>query len=299
MSALDRLLERVPAPRGRAGVREDWGVTERSLDTALPSDFKQLVDAYGPGTLCGHIYWFTPSSPHSMRSEVDDLLEAYLSLRDVSPEACPWPAFPEPGGVLPWARTSNREELYWVTDGDPDRWIVVAADLPETTVHPMQTTEFLLGWVEGTLDTAVSSWPAVQPGVEPFFRPLARPDTVAPESLMVWFAESSLPYDERVEAVREIFGPAKKRERGISPMGVSTRIERADDGWVLMFSSREPGVESFEAAPPQSLDIMLPSSDIGDAKDRVTLLSKRFGAPITKAYRSDDRPIWPDLVTPV
>ena len=83
----------------------------------------------------------------------------------------------------------------------------------------------------------------------------------------MWFAESSLPYDERVEAVCDIFGPAKKRERGISPMGVSTRIERADDGWVLMFSSREPGVESFEAVPPpQSLDISLTSWCSYDAK---------------------------------
>ncbi len=108
MSALDRLLERVSAPPGRAGIREAWVETGRSLETALPSDFKQLIDAYGPGTLCGHIYWFTPSSPDSMRSEVEELLEAYLALRDVSSEACPWPAFPEPGGVLPWARTSNR-----------------------------------------------------------------------------------------------------------------------------------------------------------------------------------------------
>jgi hypothetical protein len=299
MSALDRLLERVPAPPERAGAREDWGATERSLETALPSDFKQMVDAYGPGTLCGHIYWFTPSSPHSMRSEVDELLEAYLSLRDVLPEACPWPAFPEPGGLLPWARTSNREELYWVTKGEPDEWIVVAADLPETTVHAITTTEFVLGWVEGALETAVSIWPAVQPGVEPFFRPLARSQSVAPERLMVWFAESSLPYDERVEAVRAIFGPAKKRERGIAPMGVFTRIERADVDWVLLFSSREPGVESATIAPPQSLGITLPSSDIDDAKERVARLSQRIGAPITKAYRSDDSVIWPDLVTAV
>lgn len=299
MSALDRLLERVPAPPDRAGTREAWRETERSLDqTALPSDFKQMVDAYGPGTLCGHIYWFTPSSPHSMRTEVDELLEAYLSLRDVSPEACPWPAFPEPGGLLPWARTSNREELYWLTVGEPDEWIVVAADLPETTVHAMTTTEFLLGWVEGTLETAVLNWPAVQPGAEPFFRPLVPVQSVAPERLMVWFAESSLPYDERVEAVRQIFGPAKKRERGGSVMGVSTRIERAD-GWDLMFSSQEPGIERFEEYPPQSLGITLPASDIDDAKERVARLSERIGAPITKAYRSGKRPIWPDLVTAV
>lgn len=234
-----------------------------------------------------------------MRAEVDELIEAYLGLRDVSPEACPWPAFPEPGGVLPWARTPHREELYWLTDGHPDEWVVVAADLPETTVHTMTTTEFLLSWVEGTLgDTAVSSWPAVQPGVEPFFRPLAGPETVTTERLMVWFAESSLPYDERVAAVREIFGPAKKRERGISVMGVSTRIERAD-GWDLMFSSQEPGSERFEEYPPQSLGITLPPSDIDDAKERVAQLSERIGAPITKAYRSGKSPIWPDLVTAV
>ena len=47
-------------------------------------------------------------------------------------------------------------------------------DLPDTHVYRMTTTEFLLRWVDGSLPgTAVVGWPELQPGVDPFFRPVA------------------------------------------------------------------------------------------------------------------------------
>jgi hypothetical protein len=73
------------------------------------------------------LYLFNPfaaGQDGNLLAEKDRVLAAYRQTRARFPDRLPLPPFPEPGGVLPLGRTDNGDELYWVTDGDPDDWPV-------------------------------------------------------------------------------------------------------------------------------------------------------------------------------
>jgi hypothetical protein len=85
----------------------DWKAAEAALGTVLPSDFKQLVETYGSGELCGHLYWFNPFYERPMHADVKAMLDVYRQIRAVAPDECVWPPCPAPGGVLPWTPSSG------------------------------------------------------------------------------------------------------------------------------------------------------------------------------------------------
>ncbi|MEV0695513.1 SMI1/KNR4 family protein [Streptomyces sp. NPDC050388] len=75
----------------------DWAEVESRLGTALPSDYKRMVETFGEGAFDG-----------------------FLNLNQE-----PWTALGE-DGLLIWAGTEHEDLYCWRTDGDdPDRWLVV------------------------------------------------------------------------------------------------------------------------------------------------------------------------------
>ncbi|MFJ8478366.1 hypothetical protein [Kitasatospora sp. NPDC094011] len=57
---------------------------------------------------------------------IDDTGAAFKQMREDSPDLCPYPVYPEPGGLLYWASNYNGDHCFWLTEGDdPDRWPVV------------------------------------------------------------------------------------------------------------------------------------------------------------------------------
>lgn len=48
--------------------------------------------------------------------------EKLRQARQEWPWSLPWPIYPEPGGLFPWAVTDNGGTLYWLTEGEPDGW---------------------------------------------------------------------------------------------------------------------------------------------------------------------------------
>jgi hypothetical protein len=147
---LERLRRLLPPPaepveRGRP---DGWPAVEQSLGTGLPSDFKGFTELYGSGTVDDFLYFFNPFTQGpdgNLVVERDRVLAGYRQTRAHFPERLPWPPFPEPGGVLPLGRTDNGDELYWVTNGQPDGWPValVEARAALQEVHPMPVTGFL------------------------------------------------------------------------------------------------------------------------------------------------------------
>ncbi|MFB7334047.1 hypothetical protein ACFC00_20740 [Streptomyces adustus] len=74
-----------------------WAVTESSLGTTLPSDYKRMVETFGKGAFDGFL--------------------------DLNQE--PWTHLRE-DGLLVWAGTEHEDLYCWRADGvDPDRWPVV------------------------------------------------------------------------------------------------------------------------------------------------------------------------------
>ncbi|MET9429599.1 MULTISPECIES: SMI1/KNR4 family protein [unclassified Streptomyces] len=94
----------------------DWAEVESRLGTALPSDYKRMVETFGEGAFDG---WL-----------------------DLNQE--PWTDLRE-DGLLIWAGTEHEELYCWRTDGDdPDRWPVVVQTFDgEDVPFGCQTAEFV------------------------------------------------------------------------------------------------------------------------------------------------------------
>ncbi|MDX2564417.1 SMI1/KNR4 family protein [Streptomyces sp. TX20-6-3] len=94
----------------------DWAETESRLGTALPSDYKRMVETFGKGAFDGFL--------------------------DLNQE--PWTDLRE-DGLLIWAGTEHENLYCWRTDGgDPDRWPVVVRSFDGRDVpFDCQAAEFV------------------------------------------------------------------------------------------------------------------------------------------------------------
>jgi hypothetical protein len=158
--ALGRLLALVPPPPEPVEPVEAarWPAIERAMDTVLPSDYKALLAAYGSGTFDDELWLFSPFAPPgdgNLVHERDAVLADYDASRRRFPRRYPLPPFPEPGGVLPLGRGEGGNELYWVTEGEPDAWPVAlfGARSPRHEVHPGGIVAFLAALAAGELAT--------------------------------------------------------------------------------------------------------------------------------------------------
>ena len=159
---LERLRELLapPADPVEPGRPDGWSAVERSLGTGLPGDFKAFTELYGSGKVDDFLYMFNPftaGQDGNLLVEKDRVLAAYCQTRARFPGRLPLPAFPELGGVLPLGRTDNGDELYWVTDGQPDGWPValLASRAALQEVHQLPVTGLLAALAANQLTSRV------------------------------------------------------------------------------------------------------------------------------------------------
>jgi hypothetical protein len=159
---LDRLRELVPPPEKpvETGTADGWAEVERALGTPLPADFKAFTNLYGSGAFDGFLYLFNPftaGEDGNLLHERGAVLDGYATSRARFPDRYPLPPFPEPGGVLPAGRTDNGDELYWVTEGEPDAWhvVVLGARGAKQETHHTTITGFLAALLSGDLSTSL------------------------------------------------------------------------------------------------------------------------------------------------
>jgi hypothetical protein len=72
--------------------------------------------------------------------------------RSGGPKNCPFPTFPEHGGILPAARDTSGGDLFWLTLGAPEQWTVVLFDWGggwEYEQHAMGLVKFLAERISG------------------------------------------------------------------------------------------------------------------------------------------------------
>lgn len=152
---------------GRSYVTTNWDVVERTLNVSLPAEYKELLALFPPGTfnaprlVDGSV---TVQPPYQVDGKPDQLYQfetEMAELRDwqaAHPADVPWPVFPEPGGMIPWAR-SGRTCLLWARDSpDPDQWTVVISNggiwrydenSPVTEEFDVGAVDFLIRLVTG------------------------------------------------------------------------------------------------------------------------------------------------------
>jgi hypothetical protein len=97
----------------------DWTGVHARLGFRLPADYREFIDAYGPGTL-GDIQIMAPDQP--AETDLFTLLErAHAQARDL-----PMPFYPESGGSVAWGETPGGYTWAWgPAEDDPDQWIAV------------------------------------------------------------------------------------------------------------------------------------------------------------------------------
>jgi hypothetical protein len=126
--SLNSLLSILTPPQSpaEAPTSEDWEKIEEWLKR-LPSDYRAFVDRFGTGKINGFLWILNPASANrylNLLREMEPILNALKELRD-SGEHCPYPLYPEQGGLLPFGKTDNGDGMFWLTVGEPDKWHII------------------------------------------------------------------------------------------------------------------------------------------------------------------------------
>lgn len=159
MTALDALVRLCPPPAAPPPA-VDWATAERALGTALPFDYKQLVETYGDGVFDETIRLLVPDSAyddcdlHAQTAERDEVLAELWDAGEEKPAG-----LLEPGArVLPWAfEEGTGAFLYWLArpGQHPDEWPVLYNEGrgPLWERHDTGCLAFLLAVLTGTAKT--------------------------------------------------------------------------------------------------------------------------------------------------
>ena len=121
------------------------------MGTRLPRDFKEFTEVYGSVKMCNYLW---VEAPFPVRDGYPkDLLRIAAAEYDgvVGGRAnIPFLEFPEPGGLLPAARTDSADVISWITEGDPDEWGIFLWSWPglkAVTMKDMNLSAFLVDLV--------------------------------------------------------------------------------------------------------------------------------------------------------
>ncbi|MFD9412213.1 SMI1/KNR4 family protein [Streptomyces sp. NPDC059989] len=127
----------------------DWARVEDELGTALPGDYKQLVDLYGGGLFDDAVWILEPDCPnrhYDLLTENRDRTEAQQRLWQAG-EPKPAPLQEAGSRAVAWAVTENGDCLYWLArpGQEPDRWTVLIKEGRgrEWEFHARSCSEFL------------------------------------------------------------------------------------------------------------------------------------------------------------
>lgn len=124
----------------------DWASDEARLNTALPDDYKAFVASYEPN-VDDFLWILHPSTNKNLDlvTQAEEQVAAQRTMRGTQPREVPYPLYPEPGGLLPWGVTDNGDVCFWITNGDPSRWVVAINESrgPEWYEFPASMTEFV------------------------------------------------------------------------------------------------------------------------------------------------------------
>lgn len=152
-----------------------WPEVEHELEARLPHDYKTFIDSYGTGKINSFILIFNPFSTNQYVNLKDQAHRQLDALRTLikGGESCPYPLFPEPGGLLPVGITDNGDVIHWLTKGSSDAWSVVVNDSrsPEYEEFDCDLTSFLASIL--TRDIRSKIFPESFPNTQPRFEPIS------------------------------------------------------------------------------------------------------------------------------
>ncbi|MGW3915373.1 hypothetical protein ACWEBX_28200 [Streptomyces sp. NPDC005070] len=131
MSSLDELQALLGAPAHRQLNPADWDEVEQYIGSALPSDHKRFLNAYGSGVMSGELVVFHPTGSSPLLTRMRKTHQTFTARRDRALSRgdsghMPYPFHPAPGGLISWGYDYSGDEHFFLPcDPDPDRWKVV------------------------------------------------------------------------------------------------------------------------------------------------------------------------------
>jgi hypothetical protein len=189
---LARLFDLAPPPGHPVAVPgddSDWEAVERALGTKLPEDYKAIIRRYGSGDFCDLLIVLNPFCSREDLNLLDQagrgpglygpMLESYDRGRfGPFAENCPFPVYPDPGGLLPLATDSVGRDLFWLTRGEPSAWGIIRYNWRAGCVYENlggSLAEFLVDWIAGELASGAAR-PGARgaAGFNPVFCPLGQ-----------------------------------------------------------------------------------------------------------------------------
>ncbi|MFC4335399.1 SMI1/KNR4 family protein [Salininema proteolyticum] len=151
MLSLQRFEAAVPAVvpyRAAAPRAVRWEVLHADLGVELPPDFRALAEAY-PSLLVQDFLELETPEPGLESSFVADVRDLTVIVKDLSEAglAKGYVPYPEPGGLLGWARSNCGDGFYWRTWSEsPADWsVVVSGENDDWSEYAMGAVDFLAG----------------------------------------------------------------------------------------------------------------------------------------------------------
>ncbi len=129
--AIDPVVDELAALvgwHGEVDAHEALREVERAAGVTLPPDFRALVSRFPTGYFSSFLELASPvrlaSGNSPLLAEMEEALDVLREHSDV-----PYPVHPQPGGLLPWGRSTEGHVFFWQTKGsDPARWPTVFCD---------------------------------------------------------------------------------------------------------------------------------------------------------------------------
>ncbi|MGE7439754.1 SMI1/KNR4 family protein [Kitasatospora sp. NPDC001175] len=142
---------RLPAP-----AVINWPALEAGLGVNLPADYKLLCEIYPPFVI-GDFLGVGAPTPGCEDAWVQGTREELETIADWCKEAdltVPLHPYPAPGGLLPWAGSTQGDFFLWTTSpADPREWTVTVASRSSVWWHYTGgAVQFLAELVGGVLE---------------------------------------------------------------------------------------------------------------------------------------------------
>ncbi|OXM56773.1 SMI1/KNR4 family protein [Amycolatopsis thailandensis] len=271
MGNLDDLIQLIPPPGGPVDPGGDWQSAEKELGLVLPPEFKALAARYGAGNFDD----ISLLSPGELVVSARDLLGTAGAFRDDCPEMVPFALWPEPGGVLEWARTGNGDSLCWLTEGEPEDWTTVVWNpRAGSGRYPLGAVAFLCAYFGGRLDVPLLG----PPPPEPWFD--SRRDR---SHVYVKLSAGELPYEQRLGILRDTLSPTA--DRGFHDEGEGNRqyhFKACDRDWLL----------TYEDCYGHQIRVAFPPEDDGEARAVILGAVEAMGCQVLRVMTIEGKPAW-------
>ncbi|MFF9870548.1 SMI1/KNR4 family protein, partial [Streptomyces sp. NPDC013953] len=151
MTSLHDLKHLCPPPCTQQAI--DWQTVETMLGMRLPTDYKQLASAYGPGAFCDFLHICHPHSPTPWANLTGPMPTTLREQLHSGHDHGTYPVPHDPQRLFAIGVTDNGEHLFWITEPltEPDHWRITVSEArgPRWYTHDGNLTCFLTDMLSG------------------------------------------------------------------------------------------------------------------------------------------------------